>query len=273
MAGVGTARVLVVGHDFGGAAADMLEAEGYDMRRSTLDDALGAVDTFRPDVVVLDASDVQGSVGLCEALWRRSPLPLVIVVGGHLAEVDVVALLKSGADIFVAKPVGARELVARVRASLRRVPPRRSDDPDVIDLAGVHLDRDARRVRVGNVLVRLAPREYEILETLMRSAGQLVPRAALARTRWGGTSEVKSLDVQVRRLRAKLASIDGVRRIEAVRGVGYRFTATIDVVAAERAELEDLAPGVDVRDGFSAFAASVEPSGDARIAPSSLRYT
>ncbi len=272
MAGLGTARVLVAGNDFGCAAADMLETEGYAVRGCALGGALDQVDAFRPDVVVLDASDVTSSIGLCEALRQRGPLPLLIVVGGHLAEADVVTLLKSGADIFVAKPVGGRELVARVRASLRRVPPRRADDPDVIELAGVHLDRDARRVRIGTVMVRLAPREYEILETLMRSAGQLVPRAALARTRWGGASEVKSLDVQVRRLRAKLASIDGVRRIEAVRGVGYRFAATVDVATEERAERHDAEREIDLREEFPAFT-SLDLANDARITPSTLRFT
>jgi two-component system response regulator RegX3 len=170
----------------------------------------------------LDTLDRPG-LQLCGMVRAATTVPIMIF-SGRYEEREVVSGFSAGADIYVSEPVGTHELVARVRAMLRRVVPR--DEPpsgDLITVGPVVLDRASREVLVAGERVLMPRREFDIAELLMRKAGRVVTRAELVRELWGSARDTKSLDVQVGRLRTKLTAAEGRQRIVTVRGVGFRF--------------------------------------------------
>ena len=219
------ARLLVVEERSDARASALFRSEGFEVATTTGSAAtLEYVERRRPDLVVLEVETLNRTgVQLCGALRAATTAP-IMVFSGRYEEREVVSGFNIGADIYVSEPVGAHELVARVRAILRRVVPR--DEPllsDVIVIGPIVLDRASREISVSGTRVIMPRREFDIAELLMRKAGRVVTRDELVRELWGTVRDTKSLDVQVGRLRAKLAEAEGRRRIVTVRGVGFRF--------------------------------------------------
>jgi len=204
-----------------------LAREGYRCRTaSTGAQALAEVRARRPDLVVLDLMlpEVDG-LDVCRRL-RAGPdtarLPIIMLTA-KTDEVDRVVGLEIGADDYVAKPFSPKELVARVRAVLRRSRPR--DDAAVLRAGDITLDPGRHAVEVHGARVDLTPKEFDLLQALMDASGRVLSREYLLDRVWGyaraGEIESRTVDVHVRRVRAKLGA-EG-RRVATVKGVGYRF--------------------------------------------------
>jgi two-component system response regulator RegX3 len=206
-----------------------LEREGF--RVSVASDGRAALERFRADrpaLVILDLMlpELSG-LDVCRAIRAESDAPIVIVTAKD-AEADKVAGLELGADDYVTKPFSVRELVSRVRAHLRRVEMGRTRvGPDGALGAGpVELDAERHEVRVRGQLVPMPPKEFALLETLLRLKGRLLTRDHLIAEVWGADyfGDTKTLDVHMKRLRQKIEE-DPHRpaHLITVRGLGYRF--------------------------------------------------
>jgi two-component system phosphate regulon response regulator PhoB len=189
-------------------------------------EALARLRAGVPDLVVLDLM-LPGMDGLeltrrvrADPAWAGLP---IIMLTAKADEVDRIVGLELGADDYVAKPFSPKELLARVRAVLRRARP--TDDARAISGGDVMLDPTRRRVTVGGVPAELTAKEFDLLHTLMASAGRVLSREVLLNRVWGyaraDAIESRTVDVHVRRLRAKLGAAGG--RIATVKSVGYRF--------------------------------------------------
>lgn len=194
-------------------------------------EALDRFDDVRPDLVLLDVMlPTVSGLDVCREMRQRSDVPIIMVTA-KTAEIDTVVGLEVGADDYVTKPYRLRELVARMRAVLRRQP-RQADSVlesrDVLRIEGVELDPDSHEVRVDGQLVPLPLKEFELLALLMENAGRVLPRATLIDRVWGSdyVGDTKTLDVHVKRLRSKVEEDPShPRRIVTIRGLGYKFTA------------------------------------------------
>jgi len=205
-----------------------LEAEGFQV--AWVKDGLEAVPTWervRPDLVVLDLM-LPGRSGteICRDIRSRSQVPIIMLTARD-AEVDRVVGLELGADDYITKPFSTRELVARIKAVLRRAPVVPLDDDEApAEAAGVRVDRARHEVRVDGRSVDLPPKEFELLAYLIENAGRVLTRGQLIREIWGSdyVGDTKTLDVHVRRLRGRIEDDPKQpSRIQTVRGVGYRF--------------------------------------------------
>jgi two-component system, OmpR family, response regulator RegX3 len=205
-----------------------LEAEGFQVAwvKDGLD-AIPAWERVRPDLVVLDLM-LPGMSGteICRALRSRSDVPIIMLTARE-AEVDRVVGLELGADDYVTKPFSTRELVARIKAILRRAPLVDASGEELpVEAAGVRLDRARHEVRVDGQPVDLPPKEFELLAYLLENAGRVLTRGQLIDEIWGSdyVGDTKTLDVHIRRLRTRLEDDPKEpKRIRTVRGVGYRF--------------------------------------------------
>ena len=204
-----------------------LEREGYAVE--IVADGVSAVRRFRAvhhDLVLLDLM-LPGMSGLdvCKALRADSVVP-IIMVSAKDAEADVVAGLEIGADDYVTKPFSMRELVGRVRALLRRASFRASPDAEILESATLRLDLSRHELTVRGGSVELRPKEFELLEALMRRSGRLATREALIEEVWGPGyfGDTKTLDVHIKRVRQKIEEDPHhPRLILTVRGLGYKF--------------------------------------------------
>jgi two-component system response regulator RegX3 len=207
-----------------------LEREGFRVEVAVDGpDALQRFDATRPSLVLLDVMLPRISgVDVCREIRARSQVPIIMVTARN-AEIDAVVGLEVGADDYVTKPFRLRELVARVRASLRRG---RGDDPasedrtDVIEVGAVRLDAARHEVAVRGEGVSLPLKEFELLELLLANAGRVLTRDVLIDRVWGPNyyGDTKTLDVHVKRLRGKIEDDPAhPTRIVTVRGVGYRY--------------------------------------------------
>ena len=185
------------------------------------------------DLVVLDVM-LPGLDGfeILKRLRVQSKVP-VIMLTARGEDVDRIVGLELGADDYLAKPFNPRELVARIRAILRRYAPRPADPAGRIEVNGVALDPGAREVLSGGVRVELTTFEFDILELLMRSAGRVLSRDALMENFYNrkATPFDRSLDMHVSHLRKKLNR--GESLIKTIRGVGYQFTRSPEDAATE----------------------------------------
>ena len=205
----------------------MLRREGFDVSvAANGPDALAEFDRVGPDLVLLDLM-LPGMPGtdVCRALRQRSNVP-VIMLTARDSEIDKVVGLELGADDYVTKPFSTRELIARIRAVLRR----HGDDdeplPPVLEGGPIRLDDERHVVTRDGVAVPMPLKEFELLELLMRNAGRVLTRAQIIDRVWGVSyvGDTKTIDVHVKRLRAKLESDPAnPRHITTVRGLGYRF--------------------------------------------------
>lgn len=206
--------------------AYLLGKEGFEVLTAP-DGATGLAlfDRHGADIVLLDLM-MPGMSGteVCRALRQRSSVPIIMVTARD-EEIDKVIGLELGADDYVTKPFGRRELVARIRAVLRRG----SDAdllPEVIEAAGVRMDVERHEVTVDGRPAKLALKEFELLEILIRNAGRVLTRGQLIDRVWGAdyVGDTKTLDVHIKRLRAKIEPDPAEPvRITTVRGLGYRL--------------------------------------------------
>jgi two-component system response regulator RegX3 len=208
------------------ALSYMLAKEGFDVVAAA-DGAEGIAQFERvgADIVLLDLM-MPGLPGteVYRQLRQRSAVP-VIMVSARDSEIDKVVGLELGADDYVTKPFSQRELVARIRAVLRR-----GQDielvPDVVESAGVRMDVERHEVSVNGERVKLALKEFELLEILLRNAGRVMTRSQLIDRIWGAdyVGDTKTLDVHVKRLRTKIETDPAnPSHLITVRGLGYKF--------------------------------------------------
>ena len=207
-----------------------LEREGFDVETaSDGPEAIERFDASHPALVLLDVMLPRMSgVDVCRELRTRSQVPIIMVTARN-AEIDAVVGLEVGADDYVTKPFRLRELVARVRAALRRAP-RVDGEPgapeEQIEIDDVRVDVARHEVQVRGTLVPLPLKEFELLELLMLNAGRVLTRDVLIDRIWGPNyyGDTKTLDVHVKRLRSKVEDDPAQpTRIVTVRGVGYRY--------------------------------------------------
>ncbi|MDA8391310.1 MAG: response regulator transcription factor [Actinomycetota bacterium] len=191
--------------------------------------ALAQFDSVRPDVVLLDVMLPQMSgLDVCREIRTRSSVPIIMVTARG-TELDTVVGLEVGADDYVSKPYRLRELIARMRAVMRRSPEGGQASgvtSDVVEVGGVRLDPERHEVTVRGDEVRLPLKEFELLELLLSNAGRVLTRETLIDRVWGPhyVGDTKTLDVHVKRLRARIEE-DPSRPclITTIRGLGYRF--------------------------------------------------
>jgi two-component system, OmpR family, response regulator RegX3 len=222
-------RVLVVEDEdsFSDALSYMLRKEGFDVALApTGPDALEEFDRNGADLVLLDLM-LPGIPGteVCRQLRQRSNVPVIMLTAKD-SEVDKVVGLELGADDYVTKPFSSRELVARIRAVLRRGTEAAELLPSVLEAGPVRMDVDRHVVTVDGEGVKLPLKEFELLEMLLRNAGRVLTRGQLIDRIWGAdyVGDTKTLDVHVKRLRAKIEPDPGhPRYLLTVRGLGYKL--------------------------------------------------
>ena len=190
--------------------------------------ALEAARAGRPDLIVLDLM-LPGLSGLdvCRILRKETRVPIIMLTAKD-AEVDKVVGLETGADDYVTKPFGMPELMARVRALLRRAEPGADEASDVLESGDLRVDLARREVRRGGSPLRLKPRELDLLICFMRRRGRAFSREELLKQVWGYefADDTRTVDVHVRWLRQKIEPDSAhPSRLITVRGVGYRFEA------------------------------------------------
>jgi two-component system response regulator RegX3 len=217
------------------ALAVGLDREGFDVTAARDGpEALSLFETLDPDLVLLDIMLPRLSgIDVCRTIRSRSSVPIIMVTAKG-TEIDTVVGLEMGADDYVVKPYRLRELVARMRAVLRRSP-RDAVGPDategahesnVVEVGAVRLDTDRHRVFVRGSEVHLRRKEFELLELLMENSGRVLTRDTLIDRVWGTdyVGDTKTLDVHIKRLRSHIEEDSSAPTvITTVRGVGYRF--------------------------------------------------
>lgn len=192
-------------------------------------DALDVFDAVRPDLVLLDVMlpKISG-IDVCREMRRRSSVPIIMVTAKG-SEIDAVVGLEVGADDYVTKPYRLRELVARMRAVLRRqagVDAAPLSNGDCLNVGDVTLDPERHEVTIRGEVVSFPLKEFELLEILLANAGRVLLRTTLIDRVWGNdyVGDTKTLDVHVKRLRAKVEEDPSApTRIVTIRGLGYKF--------------------------------------------------
>jgi two-component system, OmpR family, response regulator RegX3 len=224
-------RVLVVEDEesFSDALSFMLRREGYEVGVAA--DGAAALDEFDrhgADLVLLDLM-LPGISGteVCRTLRQRSSVPIIMVTAKD-GEVDKVVGLELGADDYVTKPFSSRELVARIRAVLRRRGEPEDVLPATLEAGPVRIDVDRHVVAVRGDTIAMPLKEFDLLELLVRNAGRVLTRGQIIDRVWGSdyVGDTKTLDVHVKRLRAKIEEDPrNPSLILTVRGLGYKFEA------------------------------------------------
>lgn len=204
-----------------------LEAEGFAVvAAKSGDDALVVMEEERPDLIILDwmLPGLSG-IEICRQIRAGTTtraLPIIMLTARG-EETDRLRGLSTGADDYIVKPFSVAELMARVKALLRRAAPEKT--ADILERSGIVLDRQAHRVSRGPREIALGPTEYRLLEFFMQRAGRVLSRSQLLDNVWGRTSEVdeRTVDVHVGRLRKAIVRGAEVDPIRTVRGSGYIF--------------------------------------------------
>lgn len=229
-------RVLVVEDEeaFIDALTVGLAREGFEV--SVARDGAEALEIFDgvdPDVVLLDVMlPSLSGIDVCRELRQRSSVPIIMVTAKS-SEVDTVVGLEVGADDYVSKPYRLRELVARIRAVLRRRAAAVGQPvlpSGVVEVGDVRVDTERHEVMVRGAAVPMPLKEFELLTVLMASAGRVLTRSALINEVWGYdyVGDTKTLDVHVKRLRAKIEDEPGnPTRIVTIRGLGYKYSSDV----------------------------------------------
>jgi two-component system response regulator RegX3 len=232
---VSEATVLVVEDE-----ASFVEALTIGLRREGFDvvvavdgaEALDLFDATQPDIVLLDVMlpKISG-IDVCRQLRKKTQVPIIMVTAKG-AEIDTVVGLEVGADDYVTKPYRLRELVARIRAVLRRADLTAVGGgiallaPGVVQVGDVSLDPEEHRVSVKGEELTLPLKEFELLHMLLANAGRVLPRETLIDRVWGSdyVGDTKTLDVHVKRLRSKVEDDPASpTRIVTIRGLGYKY--------------------------------------------------
>jgi len=222
-------KILVVEDEasFSEALAYVLGKEGFEVVvADTGDGAVATFDRVGADLVLLDLM-LPGLSGteVCKQLRSRSNVPIIMLTAKD-TEVDKVVGLELGADDYVTKPYSKAELVARIRAVLRRQSEIAPATDSVLIAGPVRIDVERHQVDINNISVALPLKEFELLEFLVRNSGRVLTRAQLIDRVWGSDyfGDTKTLDVHVKRLRAKIEQ-DPANPvyIQTIRGLGYKF--------------------------------------------------
>jgi two-component system, OmpR family, response regulator RegX3 len=207
--------------------AFLIEREGYHV--TTAADgtsALAEFDKHGSDIILLDLM-LPGISGteVCRIIRQRSQVPIIMLTAKD-SEVDIVVGLELGADDYVTKPYKTRELLARIRAVLRRRTDADTEDATVLEAGDVRMDLERHTLAVRGVETAMPLKEYELLEFLLRNAGRVLTRGQLIDRVWGADyfGDTKTLDVHVKRIRSRIEKkpSDPVMLVT-VRGLGYRF--------------------------------------------------
>jgi two-component system response regulator RegX3 len=209
--------------------AYLLTREGYETTVAA--DGIAALTEFDragADLVLLDLM-LPGLPGteVCRELRQRSGVPIIMLTAKD-SEVDIVVGLELGADDYVTKPYSTRELLARIRAVLRRQTDAGDLDDAVLTAGPVRMDVEKHQVTVDGTVVAMPLKEFELLELLLRNAGRVLTRGQLIDRVWGADyfGDTKTLDVHVKRIRSKIEpDPSNPRMLVTVRGLGYRFEA------------------------------------------------
>ncbi len=206
----------------------LLKREGFEVTAAADGgDALARFNRAGADLVLLDLMlPVMPGTEVARRIRAVSDVPIIMLTAKD-AEVDIVVGLELGADDYVTKPYSSRELLARIRAVLRRrVEPGDAAGPDVLESGTVRLDADRHAVFVRGRETAMPLKEFELLELLLRNTGRVLTRGQLIDRVWGSDyfGDTKTLDVHVKRIRAKIEDDPGdPRMLLTVRGLGYRF--------------------------------------------------
>ena len=225
-------KILIVEDEssFSEAIAFLLGKEGFET--DVAENGRTALELFKAnsyDLVLLDLMipEVSG-IEVCRAIRTTSMVPIIMLTAKD-SEVDKVVGLELGADDYVTKPYSSRELVARIKAVLRRGTPESADSNSAIQAAGnIRMDVERHQVTVNGTLINLPLKEFELLEFLMRNEGRVLTRGQLIDRVWGGDyyGDTKTLDVHIKRLRSKIEEDSAnPQLIQTIRGLGYKFEA------------------------------------------------
>lgn len=202
-----------------------LGTEGYTISEAgNAKDAIARIDAEEPDLVLLDLGlpDMTGQELL--RLWRSEGRTLpIVILSSRTDEAGIVQALEAGADDYLTKPFGMRELAARLRVALRHKLHQQGEKP-VFRTGELSVDLVRRIVQVGGAEVKLSPKEYDILRALVQHAGKVLTHRHLLKEVWGGNEDVQYLRVYIRQLRQKIEPIpEQPRYITTEPGVGYRL--------------------------------------------------
>ena len=222
-------RILVVEDEtsYSEALSYVLRKEGFDVAvAETGPDALAEFERAGADIILLDLM-LPGLSGteVCRHIRQTSAVP-IIMVSAKDTEVDKVVGLELGADDYVTKPYSPRELVARIRAVLRRGVPEEFDDDSTLEAGRIRMDVERHLVTVDGEKIQLPLKEFELLEYFLRNVGRVLTRGQLIDRVWGAdyVGDTKTLDVHVKRLRQKIEQEPHrPEYLVTVRGLGYRF--------------------------------------------------
>ena len=224
-------RILVVEDEvsFSDPLSYLLRKEGYEVSvAENGNDALTEFDSAGADLVLLDLMlPGLSGVDVCRALRQRSNVPVIMLTAKD-SEIDKVVGLELGADDYVTKPYSSRELLARIKAVLRRLSEPEELLPTTLEAGPVRMDVERHVVTVGGAATQLPLKEFELLEMLLRNTGRVLTRMQLIDRVWGSdyVGDTKTLDVHVKRLRAKVEPDPAApKHIVTVRGLGYKFEA------------------------------------------------
>ena len=224
-------KILIVEDEssFSEALAFLLGKEGFEV--SVAEDGRAALNLFAKegaDLILLDLMipEVSG-VDVCRTIRTTSQVPIIMLTAKD-AEIDKVVGLELGADDYVTKPYSSRELIARIKAVLRRGASDIEDhgDLDVVSVGPIRLDTARHQASINGAPVGLPLKEFELLEFLMRNAGRVLTRSQLIDRVWGGDyfGDTKTLDVHIKRLRSKIeADPANPVLIQTIRGLGYKL--------------------------------------------------
>jgi two-component system response regulator RegX3 len=207
----------------------LLRREGYETEIAADGrEAVAAFDRAGADLVLLDLM-LPGLSGteVCREIRSRSTVPIIMLTAKD-SEVDIVVGLELGADDYVTKPYSSRELLARIRAVLRRRVDVEDDGDAVLETGPVRMDVERHSVAVGGAEIPMPLKEFELLELLMRNAGRVLTRGQLIDRVWGADyfGDTKTLDVHIKRIRSKIEDDPSQpSMLVTVRGLGYRFEA------------------------------------------------
>ncbi|GAA1771582.1 response regulator transcription factor [Agromyces humatus] len=207
----------------------LLEREGYEVEVAADGPAaIAAFDQTEPDIMLLDLM-LPGLPGteVCREIRSRSTVPIIMLTAKD-SEIDIVVGLELGADDYVTKPYSTRELLARIRAVLRRRTEIDDYDEAILEGGRVRMDVDRHTVEVDGTAVPMPLKEFELLELLMRNPGRVLTRGQLIDRVWGSDyfGDTKTLDVHIKRIRSKIEQQPSEPvQLVTVRGLGYRFEA------------------------------------------------
>lgn len=223
-------KILIVEDEssFSEALSFLLKKEGFEV--NVAEDgrtALEIFQNFNPDLILLDLMipEISG-VEVCKTIRQTSQVPIIMITAKD-TEIDKVVGLEIGADDYVTKPYSSRELLARIKAVLRR---KSSDEPSenlgLLEYSNIKMDIDKHLVFVNGISISLPLKEFELLEFLLRNSGRVLTRTQLIDRVWGSDyfGDTKTLDVHIKRLRAKLEDDPGnPKLIHTIRGLGYKL--------------------------------------------------